>query len=723
MFSGVSGLEAHQTALDVIGNNIANVNTIGFKAGSANFQDQLSQTLRASASPSTGAGGQNPSQVGLGVELGGINTDQTQGNLQSTGSPTDMAIQGNGFFMVSGDSSIFYTRDGSFSLDSDGVVVNPSSGLKLLGYQADTNGKIDTSEQISSSSVITIPVGTLTSVKQTSEATLEGNLDSSSALQSTKVTFSGDLDVSTPTGQMNTTVYDADGNAHSLQIALTNPVHNPAPGAGVPTGATQRWDVNLILDGSTMATQHIYAVPNGSGGNSYVFSDNASPGNSLGSSLVLNVAGSNGASNFPLTVDFSSLNAKSAVTTSSDGQTGVDPIQSTQVSLAGSLNLDGSVPIVNTQTIYSANGTAYTMRTTLSNPVYDPAAAANVPTGATQQWDMKVEVDTVPPSGYKTVYDSSVAGNQESKVYYVPDSGFITADENNPANSLSNTIQLVAGALPPGSANQGLQTVTNFPLTIDLSGLTTSKTATSADGQTGSPPEWGTSVTVYDSLGISHQVNFQFTRTLVGSGAPATAAARWEWTATENGNVIATSKSTGDSPLFFDNAGNLLNTNNQKVTVTPNGGASPFTVSMDVSTLTQLAGTSNVSITSQDGFPVGTLQTFSVADTGIITGVFSNGQTRTLGQIALANFSNPSGLEKDGQSLFSASSNSGLAQVGLPTTNGRGSISTGYLEMSNVDLSTEFTNLIVMQRGFEANSKIVSVVDQLLQDVINMKQA
>ncbi len=721
MFSGVSGLEAHQTRLDVIGNNIANVNTIGFKSSSVTFQDQLSQTLRASARPSTQVGGQNPSQVGLGVSLGDIETVQTQGNLQSTGNPTDMAIQGNGFFLVSSGNNVYYTRDGSFNLDSDGTVVNPASGLKLLGYVADANGDIDTSQQVTSSSVISIPVGTLTSVKETSSAKFQGNLDASSALQSTQVTLSGELDTSTAPPTMNTTVYDSQGNAHTVQLTLTSPVHNPAAGAGVPTGATQKWTVGVTLDGSAETPQTLYAVPNGSGGNNFIFTDYATPGNSNGSSLIFNVNGGKTAPNFPLTIDFSKLQASSNLSSAADGQGGTNPIQSTLVSMTGNLNLDGNASISSTAHVFRADGTEFAVTTTLSNPVYNPAAGVNVPAGALQQWDMQVTVDTVPSSGATTVYDSSVAGNQESKVYYVPGSGFVTADGSNPGTPLGSTVQLSAGALPPGSYNQGLQSATGFPLTIDLSHLTTTKASSVADGQTGPAPLWNTSLTAYDSLGISHLLNFQFTRTLVGGGAPSSAASRWEWTATENGNVVASSATSGNNALFFDSAGNLLDTRNQAISITPKSGASPFSVTVDFSTLTDLAGDSSVAATTQDGFPVGTLQTFSVSDKGLITGVFSNGQTRTLGQIATATFSNPTGLEKLGQNLFSSSSNSGLAQVGLPGSSGRGSVSTGYVEMSNVDLSNEFTDLIVTQRGFQANTRIITTVDDMLQDVINLK--
>src|SRR5262249_50021096 len=158
---------------------------------------------------------------------------------------------------------VFYTRDGSFDLDSEGVMVNPASGLKLLGYVADANGDIDLSQQVTKDSVIKVPVGSLQSVKQTTQSTFVGNLDASAGLQSTKMTLSGQLDVSTVPPTLNTNVYDSLGNAHTLQIILNNPLHNPPAGAGVPAGATQRWDVLMTLDGTVLSPQKLYAVPDG----------------------------------------------------------------------------------------------------------------------------------------------------------------------------------------------------------------------------------------------------------------------------------------------------------------------------------------------------------------------------------------------------------------------------------------------------------------------------
>src|ERR687885_920153 len=157
MFSAISGLKNHQTFMDVVGNNIANVNTTGFKQSRVTFQDILSQTIRGASGPQNGRGGVNPEQVGLGVLLSGVDTIQTQGTLQSTGKLTDMAIQGEGYFVVNDGKQNFYTRDGAFDLGIDGTLLNPASGLKVMGWQADpVTGAVDTSAPPTS---INIPIG------------------------------------------------------------------------------------------------------------------------------------------------------------------------------------------------------------------------------------------------------------------------------------------------------------------------------------------------------------------------------------------------------------------------------------------------------------------------------------------------------------------------------------------------------------------------------------
>ncbi|MGC8779151.1 MAG: flagellar hook-basal body complex protein, partial [Candidatus Caldatribacteriaceae bacterium] len=204
LFSGVSGLKNHQTQMDVIGNNIANVNTVAFKASRVTFEDILSQTIEGARSPvAGGTGGVNPTQIGLGMTISSVDTIFTAGSLQTTDNPTDLAIQGDGFFVVSNGIQVYYTRDGSFSMSADGSLVT-SSGYRLQGWLADADGKIDTTQALQN---VVIPVGTQMKPKATENVLFEGNLDATVADATTWTT--------------NTQVYDSLGNPHNLVIVFT----------------------------------------------------------------------------------------------------------------------------------------------------------------------------------------------------------------------------------------------------------------------------------------------------------------------------------------------------------------------------------------------------------------------------------------------------------------------------------------------------------------------
>lgn len=573
MFAGVSGLQAQQTKMNTIGNNIANLNTVGFKTQVVTFQDQLSQTLQSASGPTSSSGGTNPTQIGLGVKIGSVNTIETQGNLQTTGKSTDLAIQGNGFLVVTANGKDqLYTRDGTFDLDSTGSLVNPSTGTRLLGYQADKFGFVDTSAPITPTSTLQIPIGSLTDAKQTDTVGTTGNLDASASLYSTKVDYAGNLDSGAATAtqvQTTTTIYDNLGNAHTVQMTLTNPTTNPT-GTGVPTGATQSWRVSVKVDGTGV---------------------------------------------------YDSASGKSA--------------------------------------LYRVGG-AWQF--------------ANTTTGATL--------------GSAISLDGGAGDNHATQV---------------PGTSGANAF----------SVDLNCNALTNNAATGTLAGV--------GNGQSGSSPYWGTSIQVYDSLGVGHLISFRYTHAQVGAGAPVGATGSWDWTATENGVPVGDSTQAGNSPLSFGTTGRLVSGATQNITITPNDGSvTPFVVKINNDNMTQLSSDANATASSQDGYPVGTLQSFSLSADGLITGIFSSGQSRSLGQVGMATFSNPAGLERVGGNLLRNSDNSGSAIVGIPGQGGRGKLNPGFLETSNVDLSTEFTNLIVTQRSFQANTKIVTTVDTLLQDVLNL---
>ena len=413
MFSAISGLKNHQTFMDVVGNNIANVNTTGFKQSRVTFQDILSQTVRSASGPQGGRGGVNPEQVGLGVTINGIDTIQTQGTLQSTGKLTDMAIQGDGYFVMSDGKQNFFSRDGAFDLGTDGTLLNPASGLHVMGWQANAvTGAVDTTVP---ASAITIPLGADMTGKASTSLTASGNLDSGTSTTAPNNAVS-----------LQSTIYDSLGNPHSITIAFTHT-------------AADTWTVGPLTspDGTVTMTG--------------------------GTPLKFNTAGK-----------------------------------------------------------------------------YDTTAGANT----------------------------------------------------------------------PGTMSLAL--------------------------------------------------------------------------------------------------------------TTPNGAA-PISFGFDMTSITQLASTPSSLSSNTDGASAGSLTTFTVGPAGDITGVYSNGYKQPLGQIALASFANPGGLVKAGGNLFQTSVNAGTANIGIPDSAGRGQIATGFLEGSNVDLAQQFTNMIMAERGFQANSRVITTSDEILQDLVNIK--
>jgi flagellar hook protein FlgE len=425
MFSAISGLRAHQTKMDVVGNNIANVNTVGYKSQTTVFEDTLSQLLRNGSAPTADTAGTNPAQVGLGVKVGSVSTNFSQGSTQNTGRSTDFMISGDGFFMTQAGSETLYTRAGSFDFDGVGNLVTPDGAI-LQGWTADATGAINTNGPVGN---LSIPYGQTLPPEETSASSVAGNLSAEAVSTDAPV-------------QTQATMYDSLGNAHQVSYVFQK------------TATAGAWKLNVLDEN----------------GNSMLPLDTATPP-------------------APILVDVK-FNTAGAMTAPS--------IASSPAPVDGKFTFD--------------------------------------PTSAFASW---------------------------------------------------------AG-----------------PVTVDLSAVT------------------------------------QY-------GGKSTATA-----------------------------------------TTPAAGA---------------------------GSALGTLESFSLGNDGTLTGVYSNGLKKSLGQLALANFANPSGLTKAGNSSFRVGNNSGNPLVGVAGTGGRGTLTAGALEMSNVDLSEEFTGLIVAQRGFQANSKVITTSDEILQTLVNMK--
>jgi len=507
----LSGLNAASVDLSSISNDLANMNTIGYKSTTTNFQDLFYQQIGSSADG-------NSEQVGSGVSIGSIASNFTDGSITSTGVPTDVAIQGSGFFVVNNNGTQEYTRAGNFSVASDGDLMT-SDGGNVMGYAA-TDGVVDSNTPITA---LNIPTGITTPPKASTEFTLAVTLDSS-----------GGTDVSAASQQTGTGIAAA-------TVLKTGSAFN-------------------FTDGTNNFT---YTSAAGDTLNSLVTAINAN-------------------ANFSASVSGGSL-------------------------------------IVNAK-----NGQGITVS---SNTLTDAAAGT--------------ESETLVPS-----------------------------------------------ATPQ---------------------------------QAGS---FSTPVSVYDSLGDAHVLTANFTKT---------ASNTWSYNITvpaadigQTGDPVVVKSGT----LDFNSSGQLISPSGD-VPVSITGladGAGSLSLNWNLtdtngnSLLTQVASPSATSSTQTDGYASGSLSTYSVGSDGTIEGVFSNGQTLALGQIALASFTNVQGLLKNGSNNYLASLSSGQPTVGVPNTGGLGALNGGALEQSNVDIATEFSNLILAQRDYQANAQTVTTLDQVSQYAINMIQ-
>ncbi|HHV93187.1 MAG TPA: flagellar hook protein FlgE [Firmicutes bacterium] len=511
LFSGVSALRNHQIRMDVIGNNIANVNTVGFKSSRVTFREVLNQTIKAASSPQGGRGGVNPIQIGLGMALGSIDVIHSQGSPEVTGRQTDMAIEGDGFFILSDGSRYFYTRAGLFGVDKDGSLVSTVNGMKVMGYKA-VNGQVDPKGGLTS---LVIPVGATIKPIATSTVKFSGNLDSRMDWE----------------WKLLKSEFTLNSQSYSARVEKTDEFG--------------KWTLKIV--------------------------------DSYGKVVLSEVVLQDG-----------------------DGLAFVDP---------------------------TSRGTTPTKEVKIGGVRYS----------------LEIAEDGL-------------------------------------------TIRRVGGG-------GGSETKTTLPASLER-------------------PQVTQTVDVFDSLGNTHAVSFVLTKVGVNT---------WQWKATCNVPGFDGGEGEIVGEIVFDSTGAIESITGDPLVFTP-VGADTVQIMPDFTALVQNAAEGTLVFESQDGYPQGTLVGFSVDEAGNIIGEYSNGLTEVLGQIAIAVFNNPAGLAKAGDTTFVVSANSGEPKVGQPGTGSRGKIIPGSLEMSNVDLSQEFTDMIITQRGFQANSRIITTSDEMLQELVNLKR-
>ena len=636
LYSALSSLQAHQSWIDLIGNNLANSNTPGFKGSSAIFSDQFAQTLSYASGPSTGRGGRNPTQVGLGVRFAATSRNFSQGALTTTGRVFDLALQGNGFFAVRNGLQNLYTRAGSFGLDANHFLVDQRTGSQVI----DPNGN-----------AIQIDTDSLLAPTQTTTAQMAGNLP--------KVI----------TGPLPEVLTSSAAFANGSPASLTSSNAGPYT---IPTGET--WTMKITVNGSAPQTVSITSTSGSVTAQEVVDAINALDG------VTASVNGSGGVS---ITSNGVGEDITLKVTSGTSGR-----------DLAELLGVSTS--------LVTGSQTAVTSGTLLND----------LPGNTTDY----VDGDTITVTGVDTdgtainatfTYGASGDGTTLQELVDFIDTQFAGATV-----TLDSAGKLVAQADTAGVADLQLSLLDGSAAT----GTTDwTRYAMSVTTQGTGPDVVSTAMEVFDPAGVAHTLTLSYERQADGSWNinPSLDSA--------DGSVI----SGAITGLRFADDGSPSGLAGVDSTITMSfvGQSSPQTLQLNLGTdgvftgLTQFGAAGEVLVSTQDGYGVGQLASMSVNSDGAVMGLYTNGQQKSLGRIGIATFTNPEGLTQTGDNLYAESTNSGAAQISLGGVGRAGTVVGGALENSNIDTAEQFVNLIEAQRGFQANSRVITVENELMRDL------
>jgi flagellar hook protein FlgE len=764
LFAGVSGLKNHQVKLNVVGDNIANVNTIGYKSGRVTFQEALVQTMRGAGRPTSSTGGTNPLQLGLGMSMSTVDNMFLQGGLETTGQTTDLAIQGTGFFVLSDGQQQYFTRAGAFGFDANSNLVNPSNGFIVQGKMADVDGTIPADAPIGD---ISLPFGQQDPARMTSRITLGMNLNSSATDSVASLVSAGSSNISTVSGEAT----NGAGGQHVLTITGNNAQFSALSGthAGVLANVVAG-DTTLTAGGAGSGT-----LPAGN----YVYTVVAvnSLGQSTGAEVTVNNVPANGSVN--LSVHYADVDATSirvyrrpangtyggtlgglvydsAYTPpgplnwndngSAPGNGATPPTLNSTISLTGQEVLGTNLGVTTTSGFEIAvdNGSWVTLpQLTPDSTVNDLISAINSSvTGVTASivdGQIHIERDYAgSPSVYNVSLRDTGTANVCSRLF-----GSATFNVNNGAAStlaVSDVFTPTDGTAQD-PVNLDLIFDENTGICTGIEGLGDGGVTISAGygGLVGDPDGVGplssstvtidteatqhaTSITIFDSQGGRHNLNLTFTKSWLPN--------QWFWEASLGGNEVV--RSGGSGVINFNPDGSLSSFDYDggatQLRIDPNNGASELNIDLLAGTaggfdgLTGFSAESNAGARSQDGYGMGILSNISIDSSGSITGIFTNGVSRQLAQIYVAEFNNTGGLLKSGENMYQTSANSGSAILGVAGQTTSSTITSGALEISNVDLAQEFTNMIVSQRGFQANAKVITTSDEMLSDLVSLKR-
>ncbi|MCR5346970.1 MAG: flagellar hook-basal body complex protein [Fretibacterium sp.] len=798
LMTAVTGVRAHQTMLDVTGNNIANANTTGFKKDNTVFQDLMYQNSKLASAPADGRGGINPAQVGLGVTVGAIETIYTQGAASYTGNVSDMMINGNGFFVFdNGTGSQLYTRAGATVRDADNNLVQSGTGYKLQGYQMEKD-PINPSEYVRGSTIenVNIPLGKKLDPNATTEVKFQCNLDSRS--EAYLPYGFADLPYNAHCGYTGnpagTAVIEMDGKSYHMSLNTNFQGDNDDENSYAKTDSLNVGEDYLLIKvglsaddlGTESETTSTWLRLDMTG----VSKSTGKPVLSIDTKYAVydsedNVIGMKEPYTFP--------GADTEVITEYDEETGVFKIRKA-VEKTGEFYEEGNdTPTSGT---YYVGGETLFEYNVLSNMNYASATletkvdAATIDSSAshaisTKTYSVIMEFDeTAKEAGSNlagrsselTLWfddqgdspDGGVLAKVNATVHFKVDGTFDYVEFDEDAKTALSTLGLVPYDNTV-SDSENISNGANFRISTANGGsslsvqqgvmVTTTDDSGNVTGQTTST--WATATTInqggfhqtkqtiYDCNGNEYTLEVNFKKVTEN---------RWRWEAfllDSEGNAISsnptcddgtTSTSTANTNLapqpssgeiefcgcgpicnVIDGSGSSLDA---KITIPFSLIGMPNqTISLNMGGdgdkmygVTQFASETTTKAVYQNGYGMGILDDYSIGTDGTITGNYSNGQRIPLYRVAIATFANQQGLEKVGESMFRATINSGNANIDPAGLNGKGTILSQNLEMSNVDLTEEFTHMIIAQRGFQANTRVITTSDQILEEVVNLKR-
>lgn len=805
--TALTGLTAAETQIDVVGNNLANAQTVGFKASDTVFSTQFLQSLGLGSAPTTGSGGTNPRQTGLGVQVAEVTPDFTQGTIEISSNPSDLAIQGDGFFVVEGPTGErLYSRNGIFKTNSDNELVTVN-GNRLLGHGVDELFTLQPTELVS----LDIPVGATSVAQATQNVFLEGTLTpagdvatiaevlESAVLGTAKIPRPDASAVNVvvpdlPNINLTSAVVNVGGGTHTAGSSFqykfvfadntgTETLNSGVIAANIASGSSSV-TLNSIPDSSTYETVRIYRTADG-GADFFLLGEQATA--SAGGPA--NFVDDNSVALSATALDESRLNGNYSylITFDRDGEVESRP----SVLLGPQAVVDGRIRISNLPTppapgleddfpaydkikiyrnLVTDSSTFYEVVTL--NPggdFTDNISDATISLNSTLDFDgpkatpntKLVDIVTRDELTYEQIFsegtvtfeprkggrglsaksfDITVGTTLQEMIDFMEDATGIQQVIDDPINPIPNSENLLeenGELLPPGAsvlANGRIRFVSNNGIDNAVQIGLSAFTLTEPDGSISTPTlafgkvqdAAGQSAVadflVYDTLGTA--LNVRVTAILESRSGSATTY-RWYADSADNDPLTGSDISVGTGLVTYDGEGNFLTSSNDTISIDRRTvpAASPLEFDLDFSQISGLAEeTASLAASRQDGSAPGTLTSFTIGEDGIVRGVFDNGVSRTLGQVRMVRFTNPSGLEQRGQNLFGAGANSGLPVEGDPGENGLGTLIAGAVELSNTDIGANLIDLVLATTQYRGNTRVITTAQQLIDELLNLRR-